>query len=279
MRIKSFLYLAIITLLCSCTIEEPNVDDSQLVVEGWIENGHNPMVFVTMSIDPSYKVTSSEDLKNNILRYAKVTIEHNGVIYPLVANLSEDYYLQNYFTTSQLFGEVGEEYILRVEYEDKVAVASTTIPEPTEIDSFEFKESVMKGKMMIKASFYDNPLTKDYYKFATQVLNKEKHYSTAYMSMIDDALYESNLISIFVDRGNHLPDLTPEYYFQSGDIVKIKLEKITAESYRFWSNFNQNSLLALLPITISAPGCEGNIEGALGCWDGYGVTEYVLCVD
>ncbi len=276
---KITLLILTIVLISSCTIEEPYENSSQLVVEGWIENGRNPMVFVTMSLDPSAETISASELRSLVLRYAKVTIEHNGITYPLVANLSDDYYLQNYFTTSKLFGEVGETYTLRVEYNDQVAVATTTINEPVEIDSFEVLQSVIEGNYRIQVAFHDNPQTKDYYKFSVQVTNKEKKYSSSYMSMIDDSLYDSEVISIIVDRGNQLPNLTPEYNFQSGDVVKIKLQTITQDSYRFWANFNQNSLITLLPVNISAPGCVGNVDGALGYWDGYGINEYTICVD
>lgn len=94
-RIPVILTILLLSAL-SCTKEGPEkAGDSQLVIEGWIESGKAPVVFVTASIEASTEKRKISDLSDNILRYAKVSVEHDGTVYPLSARLKDNYFLRS----------------------------------------------------------------------------------------------------------------------------------------------------------------------------------------
>jgi len=280
MKKHIILSLSILALLLSgCTKEEITYTDQKetLVIDGWIESGNNPMVFVTTAIPASNKQQSIAELANHLIRYAKVTIEHDGVEYPLTACLSDYYYIQTYFTTTDLIGEVGEEYTLTVEYKDMYATSTTTIPEPAYLDSIWTYEGLIEPYKALKCSFTDDHAEERYYRFFTWITNRQNHYCPSYLGLMDNSA-AGEKISIEVDPGFELPNISeyPKYY--SGDIVSIKFCTMTADTYLFWSKVDQNNLLAFLPINVAGGNLNGNVEGALGCWAGYGITEYSICV-
>ena len=51
-----------IALLCGCNSEYSDNEPSQLVVEGWIDSGEFPMVFVTRSVPISDEYQEIADL-------------------------------------------------------------------------------------------------------------------------------------------------------------------------------------------------------------------------
>lgn len=278
-RIPVILTIMLLSAL-SCTKEGPEkAGDSQLVIEGWIESGKAPVVFVTASIEASTEKRKISDLSDNILRYAKVSVEHDGTVYPLSARLKDSYFLKSYFTSGRVIGEVGGEYRLRVEWDGKVATAVTTVPEPRELITIRAEQASISDTLFtIKASFYDNPQKKEYYKFFTRVNSLGESYSPAYLGDFEGT--ESDYrFDVSVNKGSHLPEVSSEIYFKRGDDVSVKFATSDSISYNFWKNFEQNSLASIIPIVTYFGNCEGNIEGGLGYWAGYGITEYNLCVE
>jgi len=284
MKARQFLIITIslsLLHLISCSKDETvqQATEETLVVDGWIESGKNPMVFITTAVPAVEEPQSAYSLVDHIIRYAKVSIEHNGVEYPLVSSISDYYYLMAYFTTSDIVGEVGGVYSLKIEYKDKVALSTTTIPNPAELDSlwWEPMEEHQKYRVIF-ASFHDNPETQDFYRFFIWIRNRQNYYSPAYLGLIDDSS-AGEVLTMQVDSGNQLPEFMPDGRYYSGDIVSVKFATTTEEVYRFWSKVDQNNMVGFLPFNISGVNVYGNVEGALGCWAGYGINEYTICVN
>lgn len=283
MTIKNFTILACacLTLVFSaCTKSDFTSDDLKetLVVDGWIESGKNPMVFVTTAIPATNKEQTISDLASHLIRYAKVTIEHDGIEYPLTSCLSDHYFIQTYFTTSDLVGEVGGEYTLTVEYNGMVAESTTTIPEPAALDSLWcYVRDNDSTYRCVRCSFSDRPEETNYYRFFSWITNRQKHYNPAYLGLMDDSA-AGETISIDVDAGCELPNIGDYVRYYPGDIVSIKLATMTEDIYRFWSKADQNNILAFLPINVAGVNLDSNIDGGFGCWAGYGITEYTICV-
>lgn len=267
-------------LLASCTTDEGDVEayDAPLVIEGWIESGKPPVVFVTQGIEASDKERTAEELRKYVIRRAHVTVEHNGKVYDL-PNMSEDkYYLQYFYSTGRFVGKVGETYRLRVEYRGKVVTATTTIPEPAKLDSLVAEQTEYNDDLYyIWAYYHASPQKVRYYRFFTWVTNRERYYAPSYFGVLSDG-YSEGPISFAIDRGPHLPDVEAEYMFRKGDRVKVKFATTTEEIYSFWRNYEQNNFCLTLGMAAYYGNMKSNIQGGLGYWAGYGLSEYELVI-
>lgn len=58
---------------------------------------------------------------------------------------------------------------------------------------------------------------------------------------------------------------------------KFQIELATLDAaYRFWKSYEENLSLSPSPFFVSANALQGNVNGALEYWCGYGTQEYVL---
>lgn len=262
---------------CSKAAPESRTADS-IVVDGWIENGEHPMVFLSTSVIATSEKQKAADLADHLIRYAKVTIEHEGVVYPMISCLSDYYYINTYFTTSDLKGEVGGEYTLRVEYDGRTAVSTTSIPEPAELDSLWSYNGPVEPYRKIRSRLKVSPDKSRFYRYYSWIRNRQSHYSPAFMGLMSESA-AGDYITIDIDPGSQLPDITRSAKYYPGDIVSVKLATTTREVYEFWSRYDQNNIVTYLPFNISGVNVTGNVDGALGCWAGYGINEYTICVN
>ena len=59
-------------------------------------------------------------------------------------------------------------------------------------------------------------------------------------------------------------------------IFQIEFATLNATAYRFWKSYEENLSLSPFPFFGSANALQGNVNGALGYWCGYGTQEYVF---
>lgn len=266
--------------LFSCTKHTEALPfDPPLIVEGWIESGRAPVVIVTSAIEATEEKRPVDTLANSILRYAKVSIEHNGQAYRLSSRLSDEYSMKNYYTTGELRGEVGGTYRLNVEWNGKKATAVTSIPEPSSIQSL---ETVSAGKgdslFVIKARLRNEKDKVRYYKFFTRIVNCEAGYSPSFMGTFSN-VDRPDPIDYTVERGIRLIEANEFLYFHKTDTVSVKLAAMEEILYRFWSEVDQNAMCTVFPAVTFNSNIPSNIEGGSGYWAGYGITEKTICVE
>ena len=128
--------LGLILLACAtltaCMEEEDAELQTQLVVEGWIEDGGYPVVLLgeTHAID-----AGMQNIENYIVRWGKVTISDGTDSVILTGGYDNDFFPPYKYTTFKMTGQAGKTYTLTAEYRGKKATAVTTIPQPVELDS------------------------------------------------------------------------------------------------------------------------------------------------
>ena len=114
---KRFWYILALLAFAACDnsyLESDNIEE--LVVEGWIESGHAPVVLVSSTLPVSSTPQPVSDITEHILRYAEVYIEHNGEKEYLTARLTDRFVIRNYFTSTTMRGIPGESYKLHVKW-------------------------------------------------------------------------------------------------------------------------------------------------------------------
>ena len=268
--------LSVLFLICSCMTDHLKEHPDQLVVEGWIENGEPPVVFVTSTVAATEKSQNAADLIGHLALTAQVTVTYNDHTYRLIPTFTKDYLLGLCYTTNDLKGVVGGEYKLDVSWKGMTASGTTSISSPGSIDSILVKVSEDDDTLyVIKAHIKSGE--NRYYRFFTKVVGQDSSYTASFLGLYDRDLINENEIN-FVNRGNSNPFQVQQLYYSYNDSVSFKLAAIDASAYEFWRKFNENAAFGSLALIPYSDNVVGNLDGALGYWFGYGVTKYELSI-
>lgn len=123
--------LGLILLTCAtltACMEEEDVElQTQLVVEGWIEDGGYPVVLLgeTHAID-----AGMQNIENYIVRWGKVTISDGTDSVILTGGYDNDFFPPYKYTTFKMTGQAGKTYTLTAEYRGKKPQPSRPSPSP-----------------------------------------------------------------------------------------------------------------------------------------------------
>ena len=115
---KSLTCLLLCAALTACESDYLGTAESQLVVEGWIENEGYPVVILSRSVPISEDYTPMDELDQYLLRWAKVTVSDGQNSVVLTGKYDSGYFPPYIYTTGRLKGRAGKSYTLTVEYRD-----------------------------------------------------------------------------------------------------------------------------------------------------------------
>lgn len=311
---KNLLYiLAITTLFVSC---EKDIDidlpeyESKLTVEGNIETGQPPIVFLTNS-QSFFGETTLDAYENSFVRNATVTVS-NGTTTETLTELCTDNLPVGYDTliadflgvnvqdltsvticayvglNPAIFGEEGKTYNLTVTSGSKNLAATTIIPFKNELNSswFQLSGNLTEHGFMW-ANMTDFNGVGDNYRWFTKRINQgpdggdiDKRFLYPIGGTWNDDFIEGQTFDMAFGRPNSDQNNTTDRpgYFAIGDTVVIKFCTTTPEVFEFvhqaeTQSFNNGSPFASpanLPTNING--------GGLGLWAGYAVTyDTVIC--
>ena len=103
---KKILYYILPLLVLSCTAEE-QPGETQLVVEGWIENGEHPVVMVSESIGVTTNTPiDAGAMVGHLAKWAKVSISDGDNTVILTGMGTADLFPPYMFSSSKITGEV-----------------------------------------------------------------------------------------------------------------------------------------------------------------------------
>lgn len=265
---------------CSETVLPSN--DSQLVVEGWIEDGMHPTVIVTTSAIVTQKYQDWSVLEEHVVRWAKVTVSDGEESVILTGRFNKDYFPPYVYTTAKMEGEAGKTYTLTVEYKGMVATATTTVPEKVGLEYMKVVESKDgDGKYNIIAGLEDNPQTKDYYRFFTKNVKRDSVYAPSFLGLVDDSvLHEGvNEISVFsafvTNFGSDQP--SPVYYLED-DVISIRFATMDEITFNYWEDYDDVSSLSMNPFFPVSKKIRSNVSSGMGYWAGYGSSYYTVSI-
>ncbi len=272
----------IIPILTSCekTINFSLKDeDNKLVVEGIIENGQPPIVYLSTSLKYFSQITP-EILTGTFVHGADVIISNGTSSHklkeyavPFVNGYFLYYYSIDSANLSTAFaGQLDHQYSLQINWQGKQYTATTTIPKITKkIDSLWWKPAPKTDttKVIIMSRATDPPGYGDYIRYFTK-RNREPFYpplASAYDDLfVDGTTYETQ-VDFGVDRNN--PPSEDDRYFRRGDTVMIKLSNIDKVTYDYWRTMEYSYQSVGSPFSTPIK-VTGNISnGALGYFGGY----------
>lgn len=274
--IKYTLPFLILTLLFSCVDESFTVDDydSQIVIDGWIEQDKYCQVLLTLSA-PYFSDIDSLSLRNYSLTRAKVTLstDERSEILTLLPNSA--YFPPYIYKGTRIRGEIGKSYKLTVEYNGTTSYAETTIPKPTRLDKIWFnKEEGQDSLGYLYIEFTDNPDQKDYYRTLTKVKGKDPKYIPNYLPNFSDELFSGQKIMLSLYKGNGAINKMDNLYYNLGDTIQLKFTCIDKVSFDFWYSFQKEVANTGNPFASTNAMVKSNITNGLGIWCGYGSSYY-----
>ena len=263
----------------------------QLVVEGEIETGQPPYLFLTTTIS-FFSQVNLTTLQNSYVHNATVSVSDGDS----TINLRE-YSIDTaggnkiYFWTIDtanlnniMVGKVGKFYKLTIVYNGTTYTSLTKIPAVKGLDSIWFATPTFKDTKTpdsaweMFANYTDPDTIGNYVRYFTKINSQ--------------LFYPSQLFSDEIVNGKKVPDIAlPAGYLQTenangdslnyfypGDTVTLKWCEIDKGVYDFWNTYQFANNAVGNPFA-SPINIQSNISnGALGVWAGYGSVSYTVYV-
>lgn len=281
MSVKSvFLPMLSCILMCGCTADDMPEPEEMLVVDGWIDDGGFPDVTLTTSVAITKEYQSLDSLYDHVVRWAKVSVSDGSEEVVLTGLYDRNRFPPYHYTTSRIRGKSGGTYRLTVEWRGHHAEAVTTIPERAKVDTFLVERCADSDTLYsVKARFTDPLTTTDYYKAFVRVKGHTNYFVSPNLSTFNDKVMDgSGQAEVNIYRGELMTDEHFSPFFPVGSVVDVKFARMDERSYLFWEGYEKAISISRNPLFPVATNLVGNVEGALGCWCGYGATVYTLTI-
>lgn len=277
---RLFYIFSLFLLLIACEQSDINFELDQandVVVYGYIEDGQNPIVFLTYSANFTGKFDSSS-LSKQLIADAIVNVYSSADSEQLSFKRGDEFIPPFYYEANQLKGKVGESYRLKIEIDGRVIEAVTTIPEKEEIDSMWFVANASNSDGQIWISMQDNNIGDDFYRILTRKKGSEgAFYPTLNYGAFSDHLFEGKSVDLSLLRG--LENYVAPFggvYFEIGDTIEVKLNTMDRISYDIWKQVQNEIFNYGNPLSAPNNPVGTNIIGGIGAWTGYGSNNYTI---
>ncbi len=265
----------------------------KIVVEGSIFEDEYPIVILTRSASYFDTLNTSEMdtvqifgmpvvvpayLYEMIITDALVTVNNGETTDTL--SLSFDPYVFPFvqYRGSKFKGEVGKTYVLTVEADSQYITAVTTLTTAVPIDSIWFEpiNKDLDSLGLIHANFLDPKEELNYYRIFSKTEGRDSFFVHPWYSIFDDRQFSLiDTIEFRLFHGSNGLDSIEDPYrslFKIGEKVKIRFCTMDYDHFKFWESYQQVAGGGGNPFAAPTE-IKTNIEGGLGVWGGYGVTE------
>lgn len=278
-NMRAVFYIFILFFLSSCTRDveiEIETADDQIVVEGGIENGKAPFVFLTKSV-AIYGDFDFNNLQDYLITDALVTVSNGVFVDTLIptVNLSATPPLYYTVASPRFVGEFGKSYSLKIEVNNKTLTSSTTIPAQVKLDSVWIQEEIGRpGDGFVWGHLNDPDTSGNSYQWK-QRMPSEKDFIAPLGAAFNDRIINGQAFDFFFQKpfDSDEEDIDPRdaIYYKITDTVIVKFSCIDNASLDFWrtldmskSNGGNPFAAPITPIT--------NVVGGLGVFTGYAVS-------
>lgn len=276
----SFGILILILSFASCekdiTVDIPP-GDSKYVVEGYVEEGLPPYLFLSRS--ESYFAPIDQNQFGNLpVRNALVVISDGFVSDTLIevdTTINGISYGGFYFST-KLLGVPGRTYNLYVSGLDGVILTSTTtLRPPVALDSlwFEVFEN-LDSLGYVWARLNEPDTSGNCYRWLAKRIGKDESFIAPLGSVFEDKFINGQNFNFNAARGSVQNSTADDDnneeagYFKQGDSIVVRFASVDRPVFEFWrdaeNQLGSNGSPFAVPSNI-----KGNINGGLGLFGGY----------
>ena len=270
-----FLQACAAALLCGCT--SPEAVEPRLVVEGWIENGCNPVVILTVPYHPGAGSSRPEDL---LAHPARVMLSDGESEWQLYGRVDHNYFPPYVYTNPLVYGEPGRTYHLSVSYGNLRVSADTEILPPVPEPDLEVRVSDNDpARRSIVLTLDADEDETEYFTVFVKSLEKGTRSLPAFMGTFSTHPGDGAVSLPVMRPKNHVDTVpyVPEFF--PGEKVEVKLCRISKVSYDFWLDYQNAISFGGSNIVSSSYLMRGNVEGGLGCFCGYGASTSIVEIE
>lgn len=260
---------------CIEPADEAAAGEQRLVIDGYIDSDGEPEVILTLSANPEV----STQLSDCLIKWGKVTVSDGIDTVILTGGRTNKRFPPYHYHSLSLCGTPGRTYTITAEYDGLTASAKCTMPMPTPIDGVSFTPRA-DGSMDANISFTAPTDCPAYYRIYTRLIGADSTYYPSRQGVVR-ADIPGQRITVPIHRGRQ--DITDHKAYTStfptGELVGIKLCRISPEVYRFFHEFENISIFGggmILNITSPLP---SNISSGYGVWSAQGVDVKVCRVE
>ena len=279
-RLFSILSIFMVLFL-ACTkeiqINYPTVE-KQLVVEGYIEPGKYPIVFLTKS-SPYFEKIDSSNIEDLVVSVAKVSVVCEGNEEILTLRYNPNYFPPYYYEGTSMLGQVGKTYDLKIELSGKTYTSTTTIVDPVEVNSITtILPTTNHIQKFIDISFIDPPKKANFYSVYVKRIGKDSIFYPSYLPTFNDFGFDGKAHTYEIIRSSSPIIKTDDgSYFIDGDSVQLKFCSIDQKQYDYWKAIEGQIAISSNPFGISSSEPPTTISGgALGIWAGLSSKYYTI---
>ena len=283
---RSFLVIVtfLLFVLSACT-KEVKMDypsaEKQLVVEGYIESGRYPVVYLTKS-SPYFEKIDSSNVVKLIASVAKVSISDGKETEVLTLRYAKNIFPPYYYEGTDIRGEIGKTYTITVELEGKTYTSTTTLLEPVSLQKISFvKTTNNKLQNFLSLNFLDPKGVKNCYRIYTKRIGKDPNYVPCYLSTFNDYGFDGQEFNFEVIRSySSVVQTDNGRYFVKGDSVMVKFCTIDEQQHNYWKSVETQIAISANPFGLSSSDPLTLINGgALGVWAGLSSKYYSIKID
>lgn len=261
----------VITFSCKKDIDVKIPDYVQkLVVEGRIEAGAKPLVYLSYTVP--YFGNHTSNLSDFSVKGALVTVNDGTTTDTLKDPFGQGYV----YAAFNMVGVAGKTYNLNIQLNGKTYTAHTRIEPQVKLDSLWFKVLRDDSLGFVYAFINEPGATADNYRWFAKRVGKDQDFIAPLGSAFDDKFINGKSFEFAYNRGM-LQNSTAEddnnnehNFFKLNDQVVVKFCTIGYDEFRFFRSYDANIISNGNP--FAAPtNLESNIEGenVIGVWCGY----------
>ena len=242
---KKLIALLFIVLFFSCRKDVVLVlpeYKQKVVIEASIETGSPAIVFLSYSV-PYFSDFDYSAPEKAFIKGATVEVSDGIKSETLLQLDPTNGYL---YIGTQLKGEKGKTYTIKVTVNGKTFETSSTITNPPPLfDSLYFKTE-RDSLGFIWQRFSEPQGTGDSYRWFAKRLGRDQFYAAPFNSTFDDKFIDGKAFDFGYDRGPQPNQLQqnredPERgFYKKGDTIVVKFCKIGIREYEFWNTYYQN---------------------------------------
>lgn len=237
MSMKTMTYLiALLMVLQSCN-PEPSFEirgyTEKIIVEGCIESGQYPRVFVSLNVPLSVDPDSVNYL-NYIIRVAKVTVSDGSQTEVLMSDWDKNAFPPFSYRGTSLKGVPGKTYTLKVETGGYTVEGKTTIPGATGIRQISVVPSPQAALKQLMLTMNIIPGRKTSFRIFTLKKKSREYTESPFLYNSEFNLSGVQTWPVFASPEKEDPAFSEGNYFASGDTIMIKIAEIDSTSTAFF---------------------------------------------
>ena len=271
MRKHSALIIVLLIILSACS---PDLDykvtgyTQKIIVEGRIETGRSPVVYLSLNV-PLSKTVDSTTILDHVIRYAKVTVSDGEKTEILTSKWDKDYFPPYVYKGTEIVGEEGKNYTLKVEYGGYTLHAQTSIPQGFEIGQINSTNTDVDSLRTLSVNINVDNSRKNSFRVFTKKAKDKRFIETPVL--FNSGLNLSGLQTFHISPQVAKTDSSYREgrFFVVGDTVDVRIRAIDSTSTMFFKDMTMFSVVAGNVFINEVKPLNSNIsEPGFGIWYG-----------